>query len=160
MTNKTEFVYMAVIAAKPEKVWAGLTTPEFTQQYWHQTKIQSDFKQGSPVEFVLADGRVGVGGQVLIAEYPSKLSYSWQFMGPVEADREAHSRVTFFLERLNVGTRLRVIHDQLEPGSKTLDMVSHGWPHVICGLKTLLETDTAIDFSMAETEQPSVAANG
>ncbi len=40
-----------------------------------------------------------------------------------------------------------------------MEMVSHGWPHVICGLKTLLETDTAIDFSMAEPEEETVAVN-
>jgi uncharacterized protein YndB with AHSA1/START domain len=157
--SKPEFVYMAVIAATPEKVWQGLTSPEFTQQYWHQTRIQSDFKQGSPVEFILSNGEVGVGGEVLLVDYPTRLSYSWQFARPDEADREAHSRVTFTLERLNIGTRLTVVHDQFETGSKTMEMVSHGWPHVICGLKTLLETDTAIDFSMAESEDESIAVN-
>lgn len=158
--NKPEFVYMAIIAATPEQVWEGLTSPEFTQQYWHQTRIQSDFKEGSAIEFVTADGRVGVCGKNLIVDYPSKLSYSWQFAGPPQEEREAHSRVTFTLERLDVGTRLRVIHDQFEAGSKTLDMVSHGWPHVICGLKTLLETDTSIDFSMAMPAEQSATATG
>jgi uncharacterized protein YndB with AHSA1/START domain len=157
--NKPEFVYMAIIAATPEDVWQGLTSAEFTQQYWHETKIQSDFKPGSPVEFVLADGRVGVTGEVLLADYPHKLSYSWQFTAPDETQREAHSRVTFTLERLNLGTRLTVVHDQFDAGSKTLDMVSHGWPHVICGLKTLLETNKAIDFSMAEADNQQSAAS-
>ena len=157
--NKPEFVYMAIIAATPEKVWEGLTSAEFTQQYWHQTRIQSDFKKGSTVEFITVDGRVGVCGEVLIVDYPTKLSYSWQFTGPLQEEREAHSRVTFTLERLNLGTRLRVVHDQFDAESKTLEMVSHGWPHVICGLKTLLETDTSIDFSMAVPEERSSVAS-
>ena len=151
---------MAIIAATPEKVWEGLTSPEFTQQYWHQTRIQSDFKKGSAVEFITADGRIGVCGEVLIVNYPSTLSYSWQFTRSAQDEREPHSRVTFTLERLDLGTRLKVIHDQFEEGSKTLDMVSHGWPHVICGLKTLLETDTGIDFSTAVPEEQSAAAIG
>jgi uncharacterized protein YndB with AHSA1/START domain len=157
--SKPEFVYMAVIAATPEKVWEGLTAAEFTQQYWHETRIQSDFKKGSPVEFIKSDGDVGVCGEVLLVNHPTELSYTWQFKAAEEAQQEAHSRVTFTLERLNIGTRLTVVHDQFEAGSKTLDMVSHGWPHVICGLKTLLETDAAIDFSLAKSAPDPVAVN-
>lgn len=157
--SKPEFVYMAIIAATPEKVWEGLTSAEFTRQYWHKTSIQSDFKQGSSVEFITADGRVGVCGEVLHVNFPATLSYSWQFTGPEEAERETHSRVTFTLERLDAGTRLRVVHDEFQVGSKTLEMVSHGWPHVICGLKTLLETNNAVDFSLAEPIDEPVAAS-
>ena len=41
-----------------------------------------------------------------------------------------------------------------QEGSQTMAAVSFGWPHVICGLKTLLETDRAIDFSAAEPGCP------
>jgi uncharacterized protein YndB with AHSA1/START domain len=157
--SKPDFVYMAIIAATPEEVWRGLTSAEFTQQYWHETRVQSDFSPGSPVEFILPDGRVGVTGEVLVADCPEQLSYSWQFTGAEETDREAHSRVTFTLERLDRGTRLTVVHDQFEPGSKTLEMVSHGWPHVICGLKTLLETGKPIDFSLAKVVNQETAVN-
>ena len=63
------------------------------------------------------------------------------------ARNDPPSRVTFHLEAIGVGTRLTVIHDQLEAGSQTATMVSFGWPHVIAGLKTLLETGKAVDFT-------------
>lgn len=150
MTNTADFIYMSVIAAAPEDVWQALTTPEFTRQYWHATDVKSDFTVGSPIEFITADGKVGVSGEILCADYPRELAYSWLFASEAESGNPHKSRVTFKLEALDVGTRLVVVHDQLVAGSKTHEMVSFGWPHVICGLKTLLETEHAIDFSVAK----------
>lgn len=152
--SKPEFVYVTMIAATPEEVWQGLTSAEFTAQYWHSTRIRSDFVPGSPVEFLNPDDSVGVTGEILQADHPETLAYTWQFTRDPELKNDAPSRVTFKLQPFDVGTRLTVIHDQLEEGSSTLAAVSFGWPHVICGLKTLLETQTAIDFSTAEPGCP------
>ena len=146
--SKPEFVYMTVIAATPDDVWNGLTTPEFTRQYWHNTRVRSDYQSGSSIEFLNEDDSVGVAGEILTAERPEELSYTWQFVGAESAARnDPPSRVTFRLEAIGVGTRLTVIHDQLEEGSQTATMVTFGWPHVLSGLKTLLETGRAIDFT-------------
>jgi uncharacterized protein YndB with AHSA1/START domain len=148
--SNTEFVYMAIIAAPREKVWEALTTAEFTQQYWHGTRVSSDYKEGSSIEFINTDQQVGVSGTILKSSYPEELSYTWQFLTMDDTATDAPSRVTFKLEALDLGTRLLVIHDGLADAPKTAEMVSFGWPHVICGLKTLLETDQAVDFSFAK----------
>jgi uncharacterized protein YndB with AHSA1/START domain len=146
--KKPDYVYVTAIAAPKEVVWKGLTTAEFTRQYWHGTDIDSDFREGSPVRF-RKDGEVACEGQVLVADAPNKLAYTWHFPRNPETATEAPSRVTFLLEAISQGTRLTVIHDQFEPGSKTYEMVRNGWPLVIAGLKTLLESGTAVDFSAA-----------
>ena len=149
--SKPDFVYMTVIAATPEEVWEGITSPEFTQQYWHDTRVMSDYRAGSPIEFLNEDDSVGVAGEILVAERPAKLAYTWQFTGSDSpAKDDPPSRVTFNLEAIAAGTRLTVIHDQLEEGSQTANMVAFGWPHVLAGLKTLLETGKAVDFTNPE----------
>ncbi len=148
--SKPQFMYMAVIAAPPEKVWKCMTSAEFTRQYWHSTDVRSDFKKGSPIEFLNADGEVGVRGEILEAEFPLRLSYTWQFTREPTTRDDPPSRVTFELQALNVDTRLTVVHDQLTAGSKTAELITFGWPHVIGGLKTLAETGRAVDFSIAE----------
>jgi uncharacterized protein YndB with AHSA1/START domain len=145
--SKPEFVYMTVIAAPPERVWQGLTTAEFTRQYWHATRVRSDFTPGSTIEFLNPDDSVGVAGEILSADRPQELSYTWRFLRNPEAAGDPASRVTFRLEPIRAGTRLTVIHDRLEEGSATAKMVTFGWPHVIAGLKTLLETGRAVDFT-------------
>lgn len=148
--SKPQFVYMTVIAAPPERVWQGLTTAEFTQQYWHGTRIRSDFTPGATIEFLNADDSVGVAGEILTVAPPSELSYTWQFLRNPDAAADPASRVTFRLQQIRAGTRLTVIHDELEEDSTTATMVTFGWPHVIAGLKTLLETGNAVDFTAPE----------
>lgn len=148
--SKPEFVYMTVIAAPAERVWQALTSAEFTRQYWHSTRVRSTFTPGAPIEFLNPDDSVGVAGEVLSADRPNELSYTWRFLRNPDAADDPVSRVTFRLEAIHVGTRLTVTHDRLAEGSTTAQLVSFGWPHVIAGLKTLLETGEAVDFTAPE----------
>jgi uncharacterized protein YndB with AHSA1/START domain len=145
--NKPDYVYVIAIASSPEEVWRGLTSPEFTKQYWHRTNIESDFSVGSPIRFLLESGDVGCEGEILIANHPLELAYTWRFPNNPETKDESPSRVTFRLEPIPVGTRLTVIHDQFPDDSRMLEMVRDGWPLVLAGLKTLLESGRAVDFS-------------
>lgn len=148
--SKPDFVYVTVIAATQERVWRGLTTAEFTQRYWHDTRVRSEFTPGAKIEFLNPDDSVGVAGEILTADHPSELSYTWRFLRNPDAVSDPPSRVTFRLEAVSAGTRLTVIHDRLEESPATASMVTLGWPHVIAGLKTLLETGKAVDFTARE----------
>lgn len=145
--SKPDFIYVVAIATPPEKVWTGLTSPEFTKQYWHRTRVQSDYRVGSPIEFLLESGEVGCEGKILRADHPTELSFTWRFPNNPETKSEAPSRVTFRLEPITSGTKLTVIHDNFPDESKMFEMVRDGWPLVVCGLKTLLESGRAVDFS-------------
>lgn len=142
-----EFVYVIVIAKSPEEVWKGLTSAEFTQQYWHKTRVESDFDVGSAIRFMNESGQVGCEGEILRADHPAELTYTWQFPNNPDTRDEPASRVSFRLEPIAAGTRLTVIHDQFPADSKMLELVRPGWPLVLCGLKTLLESGDAVDFT-------------
>ena len=90
---------------------------------------------------------IGCEGEILKVDHPAELSYTWQFPRVPETREESPSRVTFVLEQLGEHTKLTVTHDRFAEGSKMLKIVSSGWPLVIAGLKTLLETGKAVDFS-------------
>ena len=145
--TKPEFIYVVVIARPPEDVWNALTTAEFTRQYWHKTAIRSEFRVGSPIEFMTEKGHVGCEGEILSADYPAELSFTWQFPRNPDTSKEPPSRVTFRLESIAAGTKLTVVHDRFPDDSKMYELVQPGWPLVICGLKTLLESGKAVDFS-------------
>lgn len=145
--TKPDFVYVIVIATPPAKVWEGLTTAEFTRQYWHRTAVSSDFEVGSPIRFMTESGKVGAEGEILSVDYPTELSYTWQFPNNPDTSSETPSRVTFRLEPVAAGTRLTVIHDQFPEGSRMFGLIEGGWPLVLSGLKTLLESGKAVDFS-------------
>jgi len=143
----TEFYYVTLIDAPREKVWRALTTAEFTQQYWHNTQIQSDWIEGGQVKF-LVDGRVSCEGELFICSPYEELSYGWNFSQNPACTDEQPSRVTFTLLDVEGATKLTVRHDQFNnEDSPTYQMVSAGWPYVLAGLKSLCEKGITRDFS-------------
>jgi uncharacterized protein YndB with AHSA1/START domain len=140
----SDFVYVTYIKATPQKVWDAITTPEFTRQYWGMA-IVSDWKPGSKWDMVKIDGSdtVNMTGEVLESVSPSRLMISW-VKPENSADKSETSRVTFEIEMQGEMVRLNVIHDQLKPGSDMARGISNGWPRVLSGLKTFLETGHAL----------------
>jgi len=160
MTTNTrvrpEFVYTTYISSTPERVWQALTDPAFTERYW-QTSFETDWKTGSPMVWVQNGRKVEHPEQVVLESDPyRRLSYAWhtfsqEWAAAYEVDEELRtklaaeprSRVTFEIEPDGEQIRLTVIHEGFEPGSTILEMISGGWPKLIAGLKTLLETGSA-----------------
>lgn len=149
MTANT-FVYVTAIAAPREAVWRALTTAEFTRQYWHATRVESTWQQGAEVIFWVDEengARVGCRGVIESVDEPHQLSYSWSFPANPDVADEAPSRVSFLLEDMGGHTKLTVVHDQFPDNSNMRPMITAGWPLVLSGLKTLLETGSSIDYS-------------
>ena len=140
---KTEFVYVTYITSTPQKVWDAITTPEFTRQYWGKNMI-SDWKPGSKWDMASIDGAnaVNITGEVLESRPHSRLVISWVSPENV-GNRNEYSRVTFELEAIGDVVRLNVVHDQLNAGSEMAKGISGGWPMVLSGLKSFLETGKA-----------------
>jgi uncharacterized protein YndB with AHSA1/START domain len=141
----SDFVYTTYISSTPQKVWDAITTPEFARQYWGHGNV-SDWKPGSKWEMVRSDGSgVQMTGEVLESRPPSRLVLSW--VSPENfADKSEHSRVTFEIEAVGSVVRLDVVHDQLKAGSEMARGISKGWPLVLSGLKSFLETGKAPDI--------------
>lgn len=148
--DEPKFVYVIYIAATPEKVWEALTSGEFTCHYWGGRRIESDWQVGSRVRHIKEDGGLDWHGEVLAADPPKLLSYSFDVQMDkckrdidgklIDDSGEPPSRVTFEIEPVMGQVKLTVTHDQFEPGSKVLKGVSNGWPAILSGLKSLLET--------------------
>ena len=142
--DRPRFVYVTYIRSTREKVWQALTDGAMTPHYWNGVRIESDWKVGSPLRFYEGD-QVIHDDRVLAYDPPSVLSYSWKPLRESFKD-ETESRVTFTLEQAGDQVRLTMVHDEMMPGGKMLDAVSGGWPAVLSGLKTLLETGTPLNL--------------
>jgi uncharacterized protein YndB with AHSA1/START domain len=136
--SKPEFVYVTYIETTPEKLWDALTNGDFTERYWFGYRVTSDWNVGSPHHFTKDGGR-SVQGEVLIADPPRKLAYTWDVVKE-GAEREQISRVTFDIEPRGRVVKLTVTHNNLDERGKTLRDISGGWPMVIASLKSFLET--------------------
>lgn len=143
----SKHVSVIYIKASREKVWQGLTSAEFTRQYFHRTDITSSWEEGAEVTFYNQDQTVAVRGKVLRAKYPEELSYTWHVHYNTQAKTEKPSRVTFTLETIEDATKLTLVHDQFPEGTVVLEPITEGWPAILSNLKTLLETDKVMAVS-------------
>ncbi len=157
MVDRPSFVYTTYIHTTPELLWRALTEPAFTERYWRMT-FETDWKPGSPMVWRHHGVTIVDPDQVVVEAEPyRRLSYTWHSFSPELAERlgwsdelaatlaaEGRSTVTFEIEPDDEQVKLTVIHDGFEPGSRMLELVSGGWPRVLSGLKTLLETGEVV----------------
>jgi len=138
--SRSEFTYVTYIASPPRKVWGALFEPTMIKKYWHVNNV-SDWKPGSRWEHRCLGkrGEVMIAGKVVECSPPRRLVMTWA-SPEEEACKEKVSRVALDLKPFHGITRLTVTHDRLEPGSDMLEGIMDGWPRVLSGLKTLLET--------------------
>ena len=140
---KPEFIYITYIETTPEKLWQALTSSEFSRRYWWDTSVVSDWKIGSPFSLVL-NGRTTDVGEILEADRPRRLSYTFRHILNEAAKKERPSRVTFVLEPYGKLVKLTLTHEDFAEGSVVVDGVSKGWPAIMSSLKSLLETGTPL----------------
>ena len=152
MQDRPKFVYVTLITTTPEKLWAALTDPKFTVQYWGGTSVESDWQPGSRLVF-RSQGKIVHDDIILKCEPPRLLSYTFHPLHTEELRAEQPSRVTYEIEAIETkkggGTpvvRLTVTHDEFPLDSRVFPMVCNGWPDIMSSLKTLLETGHAIEF--------------
>jgi DNA-binding transcriptional ArsR family regulator/uncharacterized protein YndB with AHSA1/START domain len=166
--QKPSFVYTTYIDTTPERLWEALTEPEFTTRYW-DISFESDWSAGSAMTWHHHGVTIADPAQVVLESDPyRRLSYTWHSFTPEWAaalDRdedlrakvaaEPRSKVTFEIEPLGQMVKLTVVHDDLEPGSTVLELVSGGWPRAISNLKTFLETGEPLPADRTQAAVPS-----
>jgi len=140
---RPEFVYVTYIESTPEKVWAALTDSAFTRRYWFGTEVRSDWSVGSPFALVM-NGVITDSGEILEADRPRRLAYTFKHEANEEMRKEGATKVVFTIEAWGELVKLTVTHEGFVSGSKLLDGISKGWPAIVSGLKSLLETGKAV----------------
>jgi uncharacterized protein YndB with AHSA1/START domain len=145
--SKPEFIYAIYIETTPEKLWEALTSSEFSKRYWFGTELRSDWKVGSPLALVM-NGTATDTGEILEADRPRRLSYTFHHVTSEAARKERPSKVVFNLEPHGKLVKLTLTHEDFEAGS-FLDGISKGWPAILSSLKSLLESGTALEIPVS-----------
>jgi len=139
--SKPMFVHEIVIRASVEKVWLALTDPAFTEQYYYGSRVDMPkLTAGSAYRYTGGDA-VLLSGEILDADPPHRLVMTFHASWDPGLTADPPSRVTWELTPMGEGvTSLRVVHDRFETETETYRQVAGGWPFIVSGLKTLLET--------------------
>lgn len=149
--------YEVYIRATPEEVFAAITDPELTRQYFHGTSFDQPPVQGQRYSTSVSDGRPAVDGTIEVLDPPRRMVQTWHVLYDAEMAAEPVSRVEWIVEEAALGlTRLRVVHGDLAQSPLTWRSVRHGWVWILDGLKSLLETGTPLP---AYTDEPDGAGD-
>jgi uncharacterized protein YndB with AHSA1/START domain len=146
---KPKTVYVTYIASTPEKVWEALTSPEFTKKYFWDRSIALEPKLGGKFALLLPDGTVNVEGQVIGWDPPRKFGVTWGVKWPAEFAKLPECHVIYEIAPAGEAVRLTMTesHSWNVPEA-ILSGGRMGWPAVLSGLKSLLETGTAPAIKM------------
>ena len=105
--------------------------------------VESDWTNGSSYRAAHAASGTPISeGENLEVDPPRKLVQSFHALWGEDVAAEGTSRVTWEIEPVGDSCRLVVTHDQLREGVN--DQIYGGWPQILSGLKTLLETGESL----------------
>jgi uncharacterized protein YndB with AHSA1/START domain len=152
--HKPEFVYVTYIETTPEKLWEALTDGEFTERYWFGVHLRSNWKVGSTFEMVRANGNVSDAGKVVEYDPPRRLAYTFVNLSD-EYKGELPALATFVIEPYGKLVKLTLTHEGFAEGSRFLLGISQGWPAILSGLKSILETGKPLDIPYAAMKSGS-----
>src|ERR1700757_1682042 len=134
-----EKIFEIYIRTTPERLWEAIVDPQIRSKYNFGAGVTSDWTPGARLEFGHpgAPGLLGEG-EVLEVDPPRKLVHTMTALWGDDVKSEGPSRVTWEIEQVADSCRLIVTHDQLRDGAN--DQIYGGWPMILSGLKTWLET--------------------
>ncbi|MFN8152535.1 MAG: SRPBCC family protein [Solirubrobacterales bacterium] len=136
-----EKVFEIYIKTTPEQLWEAIVDPGLRSRYTFGVGVVSDWEPGSAYrgEVPTPEGPLVINeGENLEVDPPRRLVQSFNATWSDDVRAEGTSRVTWEIERIEDSCRLTVTHDQLREGAN--DELFGGWPMILSGLKTLLET--------------------
>jgi uncharacterized protein YndB with AHSA1/START domain/DNA-binding transcriptional ArsR family regulator len=134
-----EKVFEIYIKTTPERLWEAITDSELRRKYNFGVGVSSDWTEGSHYESGHPLAPTGIAeGENLEVEPPRRLVQSFIALWSEDVKGEGTSRVSWEIEPIGDSCRLTVTHDQLNEGANS--ELYGGWPMILSGLKTLLET--------------------
>lgn len=144
LEDTMEKVYEIYIRTSPERLWDAITSPETRARFQFGCRIDSDWSPGSRYEITSpnAPSRTLVEGVNVETDPPRRLVQSFHAHWDDASDAHGATRVTWEIEPVGDSCRLVVTHDQLAPDAP--ESLYGGWPMLLSGLKTYLETGTTL----------------
>jgi len=128
------------VAATPDQVWRALTDPELTRRYLYGTAIDRNLAIGSEYAYKTPTGEPSEAGTVLELDRPRRLQLTSRLLFDPRAAGETPHRVTWTIEPINSGSRVRVTCDEYAGESVSHRIRANGMPLILKGLKLAAET--------------------
>ena len=134
----TTAVFEIYIRTTPERLWEAITDPELRARYSFGVQVHSDWTEGSTYTSSVPGVVDIASGENVEVDPPRRLVQTMDALWSDDVKAEGTSLVTWEIEQVGDSCRLTVTHDRLRPDGN--GEIYGGWPMILSGLKTLLET--------------------
>jgi uncharacterized protein YndB with AHSA1/START domain len=134
----TMTVFEIYIKTTPERLWEAITSEEMRARYSFGVGTVSDWTEGSEYKSGVPGVIEIASGENLEVDPPRRLVQSFNALWSEGVKRYGTTRVTWEIVPVGSSCQLRVTHDQLSDDASS--ELFGGWPMILSGLKTLLET--------------------
>jgi DNA-binding transcriptional ArsR family regulator/uncharacterized protein YndB with AHSA1/START domain len=146
--KKMEKVFEIYIRTTPERLWDAITDTETRSKFQFGARINSEWTPGST--YAVTTGTDGAGadamplveGENLEVDAPRRLVQTARMLWGDDVKAEGTSRVAWEIEPVGDSCRLTVTHSELNENAN--DQLYGGWPMILSGLKTWIETETVL----------------
>lgn len=142
--EKPVHVYTAYINAGLDEVWTAMTDPDMTEKYFYGTRVESDWEVGSAINYRYASGDLASEGEILSIDAPKRIEFTFQALWDEELIAEGPAREVWALYEVNGMVELTIQLFEVGSDSKTLTDFAGGFPYIVSGLKSLVETGKSL----------------
>lgn len=134
------------INAPASVVWRAITSPEVISAYMFGTKVQTDWKIGSPITWHgNYQGKEYEDRGTILQVLPEKLlqhTYHSSMSG-IEDKPENYFNITYELEEINGQTKISLTNSNL-PDEKSRDHSEKNWEGVLSKMKEVVEEQNTL----------------
>ena len=136
-------VFEVFIKTTAQRLWQAITDPQERAKYSFGVQTNSDWSPGSTYRAGVPGGIDIACGENIEVDPPRLLVQTFNALWSDQVRAQRPSRVTWEIEPVGSSCRLTVTHDQLAEDANA--ELYGGWPMILSGLKTLIETGGLLD---------------
>jgi DNA-binding transcriptional ArsR family regulator/uncharacterized protein YndB with AHSA1/START domain len=138
LESQMEKIFEIYIRTTPDRLWEAITDSEIRGKYNFGARVTSEWTVGSRFEMGTPAGGLLGEGVNLEVDPPRRLVQTMTALWGDDVRAEGATRITWEIEPVGDSCHLTVTHDELREGAN--DQLYGGWPMILSGLKTWLET--------------------
>ena len=141
------------VAASPEEIWEGLTSPELTRRYYFGLAIDGDLRPGSEYSYHDGRGEPAQSGVVLELEAPRRLRLTSTFLFGPEFRDDPPNRITWEIEPItDARSRVRLTVDGFASETATYRLYAKngGVTDMLRALGTVVDRDLIARLARVE----------
>jgi uncharacterized protein YndB with AHSA1/START domain len=142
MASEQSKTYEIKIDAAPSQVWEALVNPDITEKYYFDTRVDSEWHNGSSISYRGRNGAVQADGTIIECKPSDCLCTTFVPRWVPDEGRNVSSKVTWRISRSDNSTMLRLTEEAPERDPELSQMIEGAWQPILARLKQVVEQGT------------------